>query len=492
MPGDRVVVWSAAVQPLLPARPPRVWDLGAAHLLLHGGRRTDPGAVWAGAHGLPEPPPPGPDLTLLDAALDPVDGYVGAVRDDGSLHPDAVRLTDAAQWQALAEQVQVLQEQQLRALPDPRPDPAGPPLPLVTAWSESAAAVLCTELEHDGLPLDRAEVERVLQSVAGDGDRAVRDAPVLAHLNGEALDLRSPGQVLEALQRRGIVVPDTRSWRLEPYREAHPFVAALLTWRKAERLATTYGAAWLDAHLGADGRLRGPWTPADGGAGRMTAGAGLHSLPADLRTAVAAEPGHLLVRADLGQVEPRVLAVVSGDSALARAAAEDDLYTPVAQQLDCDRPTAKVAVLAAMYGQTTGTAGQALRQMERAYPVALAYLRAAEEAGRTGRDVRTHGGRLVRSGTGGAGRYVRNAVVQGAAAELFKAWAAAVRNGLQDGRVVLCLHDELLLHVPEGQAQDAAALLHEALRTVTGHWAAGSGVRFVADVTVVRRWSEAK
>lgn len=385
-----------------------------------------------------------------------------------------------------------MQEGQLRALPDPRPDPVGPPLPLVTAWSESAATVLCTELEHDGLPLDRAEVQRILRETSGDGERATRDAPVLAHLQGEDVDLRSPTQVLEALERRGIAVPDTRSWRLEPYRHAHPFVDALLAWRKAERLATTYGTAWLDAHLGADGRLRGPWTPADGGAGRMTAGAGLHSLPAELRTAVAAEPGHLLVRADLGQVEPRVLAVVSGDRALARAAAEDDLYTPVAQQLGCDRPTAKVAVLAAMYGQTTGTAGQALRQMERAYPTALAYLRQAEEAGRVGRDVRTHGGRLVRSGTGGAGRYVRNAVVQGAAAELFKAWAAVVRNGLGDGRIVLCLHDELLLHVPADRAQDAAALLHEALQKVAGHWAAGSGVRFVADVSVVPRWSDAK
>ncbi|MGZ6826037.1 MAG: DNA polymerase, partial [Mycobacteriales bacterium] len=307
------------------------------------------------------------------------------------------------------------------------------------------------------------------------------------------VDLRSPGQVREALLRLGIDVPDTRSWRLEPYRLAHPLVDALLTWRKAERLATTYGYGWLAEHVGADDRLRGPWTAADGGAGRMTAGAGLHSLPAELRSAVSAEPGHLLVRADLGQVEPRVLAAVSGDRGLAAAAAEDDMYTPVAARLGVDRPTAKVAVLAAMYGQTSGAAGQALAQMERSYPVALAYLRAAEEAGRVGTDVRTHGGRLVRVGTGGAGRYARNAVVQGAAAELFKAWAAAVRNGLgPGGRVVLCLHDELLLHVPAEQAPAAAALLHQALAGVTGHWASGSGVRFVADVAVVSRWSEAK
>ena len=224
----------------------------------------------------------------------------------------------------------------------------------------------------------------------------------------------------------------------------------------------------------------------------MTASAGLHSLPSELRSAIAAEPGHVLVRADLGQVEPRVLAAVSGDTALARAAAEDDMYSPVATMLGVDRPTAKIAVLAAMYGQTSGAAGQALKQMEQAYPVALAYLRGAEEAGRVGSPVRTHGGRTVLVGNGGVGRYARNAVVQGAAAELFKAWAASVRNGLPAGRIVLCLHDELLLQVPSSEASAAVDLLHTALTSTAAHWASGAGVRFVADVSVVNRWSEAK
>lgn len=492
----RWVVWSAASTPLLPLRPRAVWDLAAVHKVLYGGRRDDPAAVWAAAHGLPTPARPGDDLTLLDTALTVVEGFDGPVRADGSLHPDAERATDPVRWAALALEVQQRQEAELRALPDPRPVPSGPPLPVVTAWAESAATLLCVEMERDGLPVDRDEALRLIAAAIGDGDRAVRDAPVVALFRGDPVDLRSPGQVRDALLRLGIDVPDTRSWRLEPYRQAHPVVDALLTWRKAERVATTYGYGWLEQHV-RDGRLRGEWTAADGGAGRMTASAGLHSLPAELRSAVAAEPGHVLVRADLGQVEPRVLAAVSGDRGLARAAAEDDMYTPVAQQLGCDRPTAKVAVLAAMYGQTSGTAGQALKQMEQAYPSALAFLRAAEEAGRVGTDVRTHGGRLVRTGTGGVGRYARNAVVQGAAAELFKAWAASVRNGLgspasPEGRIVLCLHDELLLHVPAEDSGAAVTLLHEALQGTAAHWASGSGVRFVADVGVVSRWSEAK
>ncbi len=465
------------------------------HALLHGGRRGDPEAVWAAAHDLPVPALGGADLTLLDAALGVVEPYTGPLRSDGSLHPEAHRYASAQEWAALAAQVKQRQEAALQALPDPRTDPSGPPLRLVTAWAESAAAVLCVEMAHDGLPLDVAEARRIIgASVGPDSSRSHRDRPVLDLLGDDAVDLRNPLSVRELLERRGIHVADTRSWRLEPYRAAHPVVDALLTWRKAERMATTYGYGWLDEHV-RDGRLRGEWTSFDGGAGRMTASAGLHSLPAELRPAVVAEPGHALVRADLGQVEPRVLAAVSGDRAFARAAADDDLYTPVAASLGVDRPTAKVAVLAAMYGQTSGAAGQALAQMERTYPQALAFLRAAEEAGRVGQDVRTHGGRLICTGNGGVGRYARNAVVQGAAAELFKAWAAAVRGGLLTsgaGQVVLCLHDELVLHVLQERAVEVTDLLHDALQQVSDHWASGSGVRFVADVAVVRRWSDAK
>jgi DNA polymerase-1 len=205
---------------------------------------------------------------------------------------------------------------------------------------------------------------------------------------------------------------------------------------------------------------------------------------------VRATPGHVLVRADLGQVEPRVLAVVSGDDALAEAARAADMYAPVAARLGCDRPTAKVAVLAAMYGQTTGTAGSALRQMDRSYEQAMRYLRDAETVGTRGEPIRTFGGRLLRMQPGW-GRFARNAVVQGAAAELFKAWAATVRAGLPpEGEIVLCLHDELLLHVPASTERDTVDLLHAALASTARWWAAGSGVRFVAETSAGSAWTK--
>jgi DNA polymerase-1 len=85
-------------------------------------------------------------------------------------------------------------------------------------------------------------------------------------------------------------------------------------------------------------------------------------------------------------------------------------------------------------------------------------------------------------------------VVQGAAAELFKAWAVTVRATARPrgAEVVLCLHDELLVDAPEAAADDVANLLQDALDQVGLGCTGGRAVRFVADVRVVRRWSEAK
>jgi len=241
----------------------------------------------------------------------------------------------------------------------------------------------------------------------------------------------------------------------------------------------------------------------------MTASAGLHNMPAAMRAAVIAEPGHVFVRADLGQIEPRVLAAVSGDRALARATIDDDLYAPVATQLGVDRATAKVAVLGAMYGQTTGHGAQALRRLRSAYPVAMAYLDDADRAGQARGMLRTAGGRLIpmsssdlgdlppgesRGRDAARGRYGRNAVVQGAAAELFKVWAATVRarGAALDARIVLCLHDELLVHVPIEHGEAAARLVDDGLQEAAHRWAGDSDVRFVAVTSVIACWSDAK
>lgn len=517
-PAVRWVTWSAdavAAAIRVGAHLDRTWDVAEVHRLTHGGWAAGPELAWAAAHGLdPHEVPSAPtgDLfDLLSEELPPED----LVRPDGHLRADAVSgawLTTPQRCAAFADAARQVAHHQRegRAAAGPRA--------LATAHAESAAAVLCVELETAGLPIDREAASRLVTEAAGPephdeaeelASRRVRDAPVLAALPGTGhVDLRNPAQVKAMLARAGVDVPSTRKWVLEAQVGAHPLVPALLEWRRKERIATTYGWRWLREHVGADDRLRGAWEASDGAAGRMTAQAGLHNLPADLRPAVAADEGWVFVRADLGQVEPRVLAAVSGDRAFAAATRADDLYAPVAARLGVKRSVAKIAVLAAMYGQRSGPAAEALRGLEREYPVAMAHLQRAQDAGRHGEPVVTFGGRLVRTDfpAGGEdhdgndavasarGRFARNAVIQGSAAELFKAWAATVRVAVRPlrSRIVLCLHDELLVHVPREHAEQAAAAVDRALTDAARRWLGGEQVRFVADTSIVRRWSEAK
>jgi DNA polymerase-1 len=94
----------------------------------------------------------------------------------------------------------------------------------------------------------------------------------------------------------------------------------------------------------------------------------------------------------------------------------------------------------------------------------------------------------------GRGRYARNALVQGAAAELFKAWAVTVRARTAEhgARIVLCLHDELLVHVPEEAGDAVAGSIDDCLQEAAWRWAPDGSVRFVADTSIVKRWSDAK
>ena len=281
----RWVLWSGQTAAHLVADGVRLatcWDISAAHRLLFGGWRADPGWAWASLHGLTGTMPAAGPLDLFGMgegdASDPVapDGHLRPewVSDGWSDSPERI-----ARWAALALSVA---GQQQAALADR-------PMAVATARCESTAELLCAELCMDGLPMDRTVAEQVLASFIGPRPRgeaeaaalrAARDAGVLRHVPaGVTTDLRSPAQVRSLLAQVGVDVPDTRAWRLREMRDTHPLVGALLEWRRAERIATTYGYAWLDAHLGADSRLRGEWSGSDGAAGRITASAGLHNMP---------------------------------------------------------------------------------------------------------------------------------------------------------------------------------------------------------------------
>ena len=495
----------------------RCWDLLVVHRLLAGGWGTSIGEVWAELHGLPlETLPKMGQLGLLDAPAEEGDHQV-AVMPDGHLRPEWIdggfgqspeRL---AEWAALTLDAARLQNSLIEARPNPS-------RLLSTARSESAAELLCAEMSTTGLPIDTPAAVDLIAKSAGppptswaheDEIRAERDAAVLDQLQPRReVNLRNPAEVKRMLELEGFDLPDTRAWRLEELRETKPLIDALLTWRKAERIATTYGYRWLDEHVDG-GRLRGSWSSSDGAAGRMTASAGLHNLPLTMRSLVSAEDGYRFVRADLGQIEPRVLAAVSGDRAFIEATQGEDLYSPIAERLGITRELAKLAVLGAMYGATTGESAGVLAGLKKNYPVAMALLEDAAESGKRSEAIFTSGGRRVRMSAGSGedgnldravsaaaarGRYARNALIQGSAAEFFKVWAITVRRHARalDAEVVLCLHDELLVHVPEDRADEAALMVTNAVGEAAHYWSPEPDVRFVADAQVMTRWSEAK
>ncbi len=457
-------------------RPAKCWDLSAAHRLLFGGWRSEPEQIWARLHDLDVASiPHRMPVNLFNQALDAgdLDEPIGP---DGYLRPEWVEgdwSKSSAQVASWAETALAMQQLQSRYMDDLG---HGPQL-RATVLSESAAELLCAELEIDGLPVDLAIAESIIAGFVGPRPRNAaeaaaelqrRDHDVMQHLApGITFDLRSPDQVKSLLRRVGIEVPDTRAWRLEALRDAHPIVEPLLAWRRAERVLTTFGFAWLDEHLGPDGRLRGSWSGSDGAAGRMTASAGLTQHACRAPTGCCCRVGLTRLSAPTSARSSRASSPpCPAIPKLAAATRANDMYAPVAEQLRVEREIAKVAVLGAMYGQTTGKGAEALRRLEREYPVAMGYLADADRAAQGGNDLRTYGGRLVpmtainingvsdrdaRSRAAARGRFGRNAMIQGAAAEFFKTWAVLVRarSNHLNARIVLCLHDELLIHVPE-------------------------------------------
>jgi DNA polymerase-1 len=139
----------------------------------------------------------------------------------------------------------------------------------------------------------------------------------------------------------------------------------------------------------------------------------------------------------------------------------------------------------------------------------MRYLTDAARAAEAGNDLRTRGGRLVRMSSGAdptddergqrsraaaRGRYGRNAMVQGAAAEFFKTWTAIVRARIPaSAQIVLCLHDELLVQVPTHVAPDVARVVDAALEEAAAWWRQPdqrADVHFVSDTSIITRWSE--
>jgi DNA polymerase-1 len=255
--------------------------------------------------------------------------------------------------------------------------------------AESAGALVAAEMHHAGLPW-RTDVHDELLTAAlgprpGEGRRPAR-LEALAEQVRVALDAPSSlnpdshPDLLRAMEYAGVGARSLRKWELE--RLDHPVVAPLLEYKNLYRLWTANGWHWLDRWV-TDGRFRTDYVVGGVVTGRWSStGGGALQLPKSVRGAVRADPGWVLVVADAAQLEPRVLAAMARDEAMAEAGSAGDLYQGIVDSGAVEtREHAKVGMLGAMYGGTTGVSAQVLPRLARAYPRAMGLV---EDAARTG------------------------------------------------------------------------------------------------------------
>ena len=420
--------------------------------------------------------------------------------------------------------------------------------------AESVGALIAAEMQFAGLPWRSAIHDSLLTAELGPrapaGIRPARLEELAVRIRTELGDREvnpdSPPDLLRALNRAGLAVATTRAWELEKLE--HPVIEPLLRYKKLSRLLAANGWFWMESWI-IDDRFHPEYLPGGVVTGRWaTRGGGALQLPKQIRGAVVADPGWSFVVADAAQLEPRILAALSTDTAMAAAGRGTDLYAGiVASGVVETRAHAKVAMLGAMYGATSGESGRLLPRLARAYPRALALTEAAARAGERGDVVSTRLGRSsprpgadweddqARASEAGAspaderrarsqarewGRFTRNFIVQGSAAEWALCWMAEIRKGLltlpgpatpatplarggpelrtppspfaDTPHLVFFLHDEVIVHTPAALAGEVARIVTEAAATAGRLLFGDFPVDFPLTCVVVDSYADAK
>ncbi|GAB7304629.1 hypothetical protein MAFF212519_25080 [Clavibacter michiganensis] len=388
-------------------------------------------------------------------------------------------------------------------------------------------------MSADGLPWNTSVHDALLVDLLG-GRPAHGGAPpallrlaarVREILRAPDLNVDSPPDVLRALRRAGIDAASTRQWELQEI--DHPVIAPLLEHKRLSRLLTANGWTWMETWI-RDGRFHPEYVPGGVVTGRWAAsGGGALQLPRQIRSAVRADRGWRLVVADAAQLEPRVLAALAEDRAMADAGRGTDLYQGLVDAGVVDtRAHAKVAMLGAMYGATSGESGRLMPRLVRAYPRATGYVERAARAGESGAVVSTRLGRsspppgdawvdvqqIGRAGEASSadaarartsardqGRFTRNFVVQGSAAEWALCWLAGLRRRLaamerpgSRPHLVFFLHDEVMVHAPDDRVDEVRVAVADAAAEAGRLLFGDAPVDFPVTIAVVDDYAQAK
>ena len=379
-------------------------------------------------------------------------------------------------------------------------------------------------------------VERSALAEFGAGLKAgiAREEQTIYTLAGETFNILSPKQLGTVLFEHMGLPPvkktktgySTNADVLEKLRGRHEIIGHILEYRQLAKLNSTY-VEGLTKVIEPDGRIRTCFQNTVTATGRLSSvEPNLQNIPvrtalgAQMRRMFTAAPGHVLVDADYSQIELRLLAHISGDQGMIEGfLSHADIHTATAAQVfgvspEQVTPDMRRAAKAVNFGIVYGISAfslaedihvpvaQAREYMEKYfehYSGVRAYMERIVEQGRADGYVSTLYGRrrwlpeLTSSNfnlRAFGERVALNMPIQGTAADVIKLAMIRVDKRLRtsglEARLVLQVHDELIVECPECEGEQAKALLTEEMEHV-----ARLSVPLVADAKIGRTWADA-
>jgi DNA polymerase-1 len=397
---------------------------------------------------------------------------------------------------------------------------------------ETPLVRVLAKMEVAGIGIDRVELTKISDELKASATQLAAEVQELA---GHEFNVNSTQQLRTVLYEELGLAPgkktktgySTNAQTLESLRGMHPIIEALLSYREVEKLRSTYGENLL-AEVAEDGRIHASFRQTVARTGRISSDRpNLHNIPVrtelgkQFRRAFVPAEGCSFLVADYDQVELRVIAHLSGDEGLIEAMTSgSDVHRVVASgvyRVPEDEVTHTQREFSKMvsYGLAYGMEAYGLSQrlgvpVDEAAAIMDSYFGAfprvkkymdetvveAREEGRT----RTEYGRLRPLPDLNASNYrlrqaaerqAMNAGIQGLAADIFKLALVRLDESLEQGklasRLVLQVHDEVIVEVAAGEEAEASRLTEEAL---TG--AADLKVPLTISLAIGPSWAAAK
>ncbi len=400
-------------------------------------------------------------------------------------------------------------------------------------------------ISDNGLPVDPKKWAEYIETVKKEKENLISDMDTLVTLplpeaflkrnksrgnRADKINWQSNEQAAWVIEEcHGFTLPLTNKGNPSIGKDAlksidHPMSRLLQRFNQIKNLPATFGKALKERY--AAGRIYADWKQCEADTGRMScANPPLQGIPSkgELRKAVVAPKGNKLVVSDLSQVEIRVLAALSEDETLIRAfEGGADIHRSVAATIlgrkeeditDEERKIAKSIVFGQMYGQgVEGMRHQLANRLERTFPMKEAkrywgsffdaypgVKRWREKESRAfdlgERETRTLNGRRRLDVDTKTKRW--NTPIQGLAADALKAITVAVyerREEIPGLEMVGLVHDEVILLVPEEQADRAAVWLTKNMEGVGDSVVNGDRpvkrVPIKADTSVCISWGD--